>query len=155
MSLSVSLLTRFRNNQCWRLTVFDHNFRKYYKRHRYVGVFQFRQPKLLILDPTLVSDIYVKYFKHFSDNTFSDVVMFKQFLLLSVFDWIELMDLMIRLDMWQNRSTLQTKSIYWEIGTMERKALGIGTNLHNVEGYIFLNINLSMRISTCLYHNRC
>lgn len=40
-------------------------------------MFQYRQPKLLILDPALVVDIYVKYFKHFGDNTFCDAVNFK------------------------------------------------------------------------------
>lgn len=85
----LSVLLTCLKNQWKNLAAFGNNFRKYYKKHRYVGVFQFRQPKLLILDPTLVTDIYVKYFKHFSDNTFSDLVEFQNILFVS-FDWIEI-----------------------------------------------------------------
>lgn len=42
---------------------------KYFQKHRFVGVFEHRIPKLLILDPALITEIYVKYFKQFSDNT--------------------------------------------------------------------------------------
>lgn len=48
--------------------------RKYYRKHRFVGVFEYREPKLMILDPALVADIYVKYFKYFADNTMSEMV---------------------------------------------------------------------------------
>lgn len=47
---------------------------KYYREHRFVGVFEYREPKLMILDPALVVDIYVKYFKHFADNSMSETV---------------------------------------------------------------------------------
>lgn len=50
--------------------------RKYYRKHRFIGVYEYRTPKLLILDPALVTEIYVKYFKHFGDNTMSDFVIF-------------------------------------------------------------------------------
>ncbi|KAG4074819.1 hypothetical protein HA402_014373 [Bradysia odoriphaga] len=53
-------------------------FRKYYRNHRFIGVFEHREPKLMILDPALVVDVYVKYFKHFSDNSMSETVHAKQ-----------------------------------------------------------------------------
>lgn len=49
-------------------------FRKYYRQHRFIGVFEHREPKLMILDPALVVDIYVKHFKHFGDNTMRQAV---------------------------------------------------------------------------------
>lgn len=60
-----------------KMAIFIENFgiyRKYYRKHRFIGVFEHRTPKLLILDPALVTDIFVKYFKNFGDNTFSDMV---------------------------------------------------------------------------------
>ncbi|KAJ6638118.1 putative cytochrome P450 28a5 [Pseudolycoriella hygida] len=53
-------------------------FRKYYRKHRFIGIFEYREPKLMILDPALTVDIYVKYFKHFADNTMSETVFAKQ-----------------------------------------------------------------------------
>lgn len=40
-------------------------------------MFECREPKLLILDPNLVVDIYVKYFKYFGDNTLHDMIDYK------------------------------------------------------------------------------
>lgn len=51
--------------------------RKYFRKHRFIGAFECREPKLIILDPNLVSDIYVKYFKHFGDNTLHETVSAK------------------------------------------------------------------------------
>lgn len=48
--------------------------RKFKQKHRFIGVFERQTPKLLILDPMLVNDIYVKYFKHFEINDSSDSV---------------------------------------------------------------------------------
>jgi len=53
-------------------------YRKYYRKHRFIGVFEYREPKLMILDPALVVDIYVKYFKHFADNTMGETVYAKE-----------------------------------------------------------------------------
>lgn len=49
---------------------------KYFRKHRFVGVFESVEPKLLILDPALITDVYVKYFKNFSDNTLRETVNF-------------------------------------------------------------------------------
>lgn len=45
------------------------SFSKYFRKHRFIGVYEYHQPKLMILDPQLASDIYVKYFKNFGVNT--------------------------------------------------------------------------------------
>lgn len=50
--------------------------RKYKDKHRFVGVFERGNPKLLILDPELVSDIYVKHFNHFQVNDSSSAVSY-------------------------------------------------------------------------------
>ncbi|XP_055306516.1 probable cytochrome P450 28a5 [Sitodiplosis mosellana] len=52
-------------------------YRKYFRKHRFIGVFEYRTPKLLFLDPALVSNIYTKYFKHFGDNSLSDVITWR------------------------------------------------------------------------------
>lgn len=51
-------------------------YRKYFRKHRFVGIFEYRTPKLLILDPVLVNDIFVKYFKNFGENTLCEAVSF-------------------------------------------------------------------------------
>lgn len=51
---------------------------KYYRKHRFIGVFEYREPKLMILDPALAVDIYVKYFKYFADNTMNEMVWIDQ-----------------------------------------------------------------------------
>lgn len=56
--------------------VFSWTIRKYKEKHRFIGVFEGRQPKLLVLDPELVNDIYVKLFNHFQVNDSSDSVSF-------------------------------------------------------------------------------
>lgn len=53
--------------------------RAYKNNHRFIGVFERRAPKLLILDPKLVSDVYVKHFKHFQINDSSSSVRSIQF----------------------------------------------------------------------------
>lgn len=47
---------------------------KYFRKHRFVGVFESGDPKLLILDPALVSDIYVKYYRNFTENSIRELV---------------------------------------------------------------------------------
>lgn len=65
-------------NRCWTkfLTLNGTMNRKYKDKHRFVGVFERRNPKLLILDPELVSDIYVKHFNHFQVNDSSSAVSY-------------------------------------------------------------------------------
>lgn len=45
-----------------------------YKQHKdkfaYIGIFQFRHPRLLILDPVVIKDIMIKYFKNFQGTEF-------------------------------------------------------------------------------------
>lgn len=53
--------------------------RAYKNDHRFIGVFERRAPKLLILDPKLVSDVYVNHFKHFQINDSSSSVSSIQF----------------------------------------------------------------------------
>lgn len=48
--------------------------RAHKENHRFIGVFERRTPKILILDTKLVSDVYVKYFKHFQVNDSSNSV---------------------------------------------------------------------------------
>lgn len=49
---------------------------KYYRKHRFIGVFESGDPKLLILDPALIADIFIKHFKHFNTNSIRDKVTF-------------------------------------------------------------------------------
>lgn len=49
---------------------------KYFRKHRFVGVFESGDPKLLILDPALITDIYVKYYRHFTENSMRELVSF-------------------------------------------------------------------------------
>lgn len=48
--------------------------RKYKAAHRFIGIYEGRKPKLFILDPELVGNIYVKLFKHFQVNDSSSSV---------------------------------------------------------------------------------
>lgn len=60
----------------WCVQFVKHQYtrRLYKKRHRFIGVYDRRTPKLLILDHQLVNDIYVKYFNNFSYNDSSNNV---------------------------------------------------------------------------------
>lgn len=51
---------------------------KYFRKHRFIGVFECAEPKLFVLDPALITDIYVKYFKNFSNNTLRERVSFDE-----------------------------------------------------------------------------
>lgn len=51
---------------------------QYFRKHRFVGVFESADPTLLVLDPALITDIYVKYFKNFGENTLRDRVNYKK-----------------------------------------------------------------------------
>lgn len=48
--------------------------RKYFRKHRFIGTFECAKPTLVILDPALAKDIFVKLFKHFSYNAVADTV---------------------------------------------------------------------------------
>ncbi|NP_001306597.1 cytochrome P450 28L1 [Ceratitis capitata] len=49
-------------------------YRKYNKCESYVGVFLLRSPKLMILDPKLVHDIFVTSFKNFNSNDIAKLI---------------------------------------------------------------------------------
>jgi hypothetical protein len=48
----------------------DELYKKYKNSHAYVGIFNFRSPRLLIIDPEIVKDVMVKYFKAFQATEF-------------------------------------------------------------------------------------
>lgn len=43
-------------------------FRAFRDKYPFVGIYTYRQPELLILDPKLVNDIFVGKFKYFERN---------------------------------------------------------------------------------------
>lgn len=49
-------------------------FSTFKDQHRFIGVYERRKPKLLVLDAQLVNDIYVKSYTHFAVNDSSDSV---------------------------------------------------------------------------------
>ncbi|XP_017061572.1 probable cytochrome P450 28c1 [Drosophila ficusphila] len=49
-------------------------YMRYRNSHSYVGCFLLRAPKLLVLEPRLVYEIYVSAFSHFEDNDVSKMV---------------------------------------------------------------------------------
>uniref|UniRef100_T1GAY1 Cytochrome P450 n=1 Tax=Megaselia scalaris TaxID=36166 RepID=T1GAY1_MEGSC len=46
-------------------------FIKYKNKERFVGVYNWREPQLLITDPKLGKDVLITHFKNFHDNTIS------------------------------------------------------------------------------------
>lgn len=52
----------------------DDLYRKYKGKYSYLGIYQFRQPRLLLIDPAVVKDIMIKYFKHFQGTEFAGMV---------------------------------------------------------------------------------
>ncbi|XP_049547998.1 probable cytochrome P450 28a5 [Anopheles darlingi] len=49
-------------------------YNKYRTRGNFVGVFNGRQPTIMVLNPTMVKDVLIKDFKNFQDNEFADSV---------------------------------------------------------------------------------
>jgi cytochrome P450 family 28 len=49
----------------------DDLYQKYKGQHSCIGIYSFRQPRLLVLDPELMKDIMIKYFKHFQGTEFA------------------------------------------------------------------------------------
>jgi hypothetical protein len=43
----------------------DEFYQKYKNQYSYIGIYNFRSPRLLIFDPALIKDILIKYFKNF------------------------------------------------------------------------------------------
>lgn len=50
----------------------DDLYKKYKNRHPYIGIFNFRSPRLLLFDPALIKDILIKYFKNFQATEFTN-----------------------------------------------------------------------------------
>lgn len=48
----------------------DDLYQKYKSQHPYIGIFQFRQPRLLVFDPEVIKDILIKNFKNFQGTEF-------------------------------------------------------------------------------------
>lgn len=43
----------------------DDLYKKYKNRHSYIGIFRFRNPRFLVLDPEVAKEILIKHFKNF------------------------------------------------------------------------------------------
>lgn len=52
----------------------DDLYKKYKESHRAIGIFVFREPRLLILDPGMVKDVMITHFKHFQASEFNSVL---------------------------------------------------------------------------------
>lgn len=48
----------------------DDLYKKYKDQHGYIGIYSFRQPRLLLLDPEIIKDVLIKYFKYFQGTEF-------------------------------------------------------------------------------------
>lgn len=72
VSVNIRILCCCRSNKM--TNTFNCFGRSYKKSHRFIGVYDRRTPKLLILDHKLVNDIYVKHFRHFPYNDSSNYV---------------------------------------------------------------------------------
>lgn len=48
----------------------DDLYKEYKDKFSYIGIFQFREPRLLVLDPEVMKDIMIKYFKYFQGTEF-------------------------------------------------------------------------------------
>lgn len=49
----------------------DDLYKKYKNEHRAIGIFSFREPRLLIIDPEMVKDVMITHFKHFRASEFN------------------------------------------------------------------------------------
>lgn len=49
----------------------DDLYKKYKNKHRAIGIFSFREPRLLVLDPEMVKDVMITHFKHFQASEFN------------------------------------------------------------------------------------
>lgn len=48
----------------------DDLYQQYKEKYSYIGIYQFRQPRLLVFDPVVIKDIMIKYFKYFQGTEF-------------------------------------------------------------------------------------
>lgn len=48
----------------------DDLYQKYKGKHSCIGIYNFRQPRLLVFDPEIIKDIMIKYFKNFQGTEF-------------------------------------------------------------------------------------
>lgn len=48
----------------------DELYQKYEKQHSYIGIFHFRQPRLLVFDPEIIKMIFINHFKNFQGTEF-------------------------------------------------------------------------------------
>lgn len=48
----------------------DDLYKEHKEQHACIGIYSFRQPRLLVLDPELIKDIMIKYFKNFQGTEF-------------------------------------------------------------------------------------
>lgn len=52
----------------------DDLYKKYKSTHGYIGIFNFREPRLLVLDPEILKDIMIKYFKYFQGTEMYGII---------------------------------------------------------------------------------
>lgn len=52
----------------------DDLYKKYKGTHGYIGIYNFREPRLLVLDPEILKDIMIKYFKHFQGTEMNGII---------------------------------------------------------------------------------
>lgn len=52
----------------------DDLYKEYKDKFGCIGIYNFRQPRLLVFDPEIIKDIMIKYFKHFQGTEFYGLV---------------------------------------------------------------------------------
>lgn len=52
----------------------DELYQQYKDKHSFIGVFNFRKPRLIVFEPEIIKDIFIKYFKNFQGNEFTGAI---------------------------------------------------------------------------------
>lgn len=58
-----------KKNMCYEL---DEFYKKYKKDHSFIGVYNFRSPRLIVFDPEVLKDILIKNFRFFQANELTE-----------------------------------------------------------------------------------
>lgn len=49
----------------------DDLYKEYKNKHPFIGIFHFRQPRLLVFDPEIIKSVMIKYFRYFQGTEFT------------------------------------------------------------------------------------
>lgn len=52
----------------------DDLYQQYKDKHSFIGIFNFRKPRWVVFEPEILRDIFIKHFKNFQGNEFTDAI---------------------------------------------------------------------------------